>query len=309
MKTINNSSVILDTTTGEMTPIESGRYISVKELETRKINAKAKIDTVQRHKKDSTYRGPFTVALNRDFEDIYASGISDQTLNKIIYLSTYIDNNNKLVRDGGWQKATRIITPLTLQDIKNLLNVSDKPWRAFWREATENNLIIEKDGEYYLPRNMFRFCDTEYVDAKQTAMIKLFRHAVRYMYENTSNNTKRAMVHLYRLIPFINLTHNVMCENPFEKDIEKIVPLKMSDICRKLGIDVSNQTRFIRELKKLHFIDKQGKENSVITYRWFYKEEDIYWVTINPLFYSGYIEIDEAIEMADKMFLLKEDNK
>lgn len=249
-------------------------------------------------------RGGFTVMLCDDFNHIYHSDITPQTLNKLVYLSTFIGSDNAICYDGNWNKNKRCEKPMTLQDIKKTLGISEPSWRQFWRECTEKGLILQDGNKYKLPINMFRFCNNAKVNKKKVAMIKVFRQAVRYMYENTDDNSKRVLDYLYRLIPFINLKYNVLCANPFEQDKSKIIPLKVSDICEKFGVSVKNQSHFVQRLKKLRFEDKLGRKNSVITYRWIVsKDEEIYWVTINPAFYEGYMAVGDALEMIDSFLL------
>lgn len=242
-------------------------------------------------------RGKFTVVLCKDFENLYRSDITTPTLNKLIYLSTFIGSDNSICYDGGWADYKRTETPMTLEDIKKTMRISEPSWRSFWKECVDKGLILQDDGVYKLSIDMFRFCNNKKVDKKKVAMIKMFRQAVRYMYENTDEHSKRVLGYLYRLIPFINLKYNVLCTNPFEQDKTKIIPLKASDICEKFGISAKNQTRFIQQLKKLTFEDNLGRKNSVITYRWIIlADEEIYWITINPAFYSGYMGVAESLE-------------
>lgn len=242
-------------------------------------------------------RGNFFVSLCNDVMPL-CSNISEPTLNKIIYLATFIDSKNKISFDRAcFDDGNRRTVAMTKKDIMDTLGITRRIFYSFWKEVTDSGLVVEKDGEYFLPNNIFRYCNSKKINKKTTAIIKVFKHAVRYLYENTNQNSKRTLCYLYRLIPFVNLRYNVLCTNPFEMNKDKINCLSLSDICEMFGLSSDHQKRFLNALKKLTFIDKEGHERSVITYAWDIKDKERYWVRINPQFFSGYIPEDELMDM------------
>ena len=302
---INYDMQLVNQDTGESDTIKAGSKIippdRVRQMKDYALRAEQTTAEKNEAYSDTlSVRGNFFTVLCRDTELLWQN-VSEPTVGKLIYLATFMDKNNRICFDGGWQKEkdgiTRKARAMSKAEIQEILNVSYPTFRAFWNECVENECIIEKDGAYYLPKQMFRFCDSCNVNTKKIRMIKMFKHAIRYMYENTDERSKKTLVYLYRLIPFINLTYNALCLNPFESNKEKINALPLSKICEMFGIDPSNQTRFLKKLKKLRFVDKQGNNCSVIRYSWMYYNEDKYWVTINPQFYSGYISENDMLAM------------
>lgn len=317
---INYNTTLTDTNTGEVIEIEKGsKIISPKRQEEIKDYAQRAGLTL----KDKNVMYEATHQLRGQFYTIPCKGmnmlwedITEPTLSKLIYLATFIDNNNCICFDGNWeelsvdeqQMITRSGIPMTKQDIQKTLNVHRNTFSSFWKECITKQLIIEKNNCYYLPKDRFRFCNSSGINKSKISMVKMFKHAIRYMYEHTDERSKKTLVHLYRLIPFINLTYNGLCKNPFETQKEKIKALTLSDICELFEIDSSNQLRFLNKLKKLRFIDKEGKECSVIRYHWLYYDKDIYWITINPQFYSGYITESTMVEMVNEFRLDSTEN-
>lgn len=241
-----------------------------------------------------TLRGDFFVAvcLGANDETFY-NQVSEPTVNKIMYLATYMASDNCLCDDKG--------NIMTKGDIANVLNLHRHSFTSFWKECTAKNIIVGDDTDgYFLPKDKFRFLNNKRINRKENMMIKVFKHAVRYMYENTDERSKKMLSHLYKLIPYINLKYNVLCTNPFEMDKEKIDKISLSDMCLLLGVDVGQKKRVLNCLKKLSFIDKQGYERSVITYSWDrYQGGERYWIRINPQFYAGYAKTEDWIEMLD----------
>ena len=253
-------------------------------------------------------RGNFFTVLCRKTEVLWGN-LSEPTIGKLIFLGTFIDKNNCLCFDGGWETEgegrnrsfTRQSNPMTKSDIKKLLGVSDRTFYQFWNECVEAKALLETDDGIFLSKKMVRFCDSSHINKSKVRMIKVFKHAIRYMYENTDERSKKSLTNLYRLIPFINLKYNVLCENPFEMDKENIHPLTAADICEKLGLERKFHERVVKALKKLSFVDKQGDLRSVITYQWDMKnKEERYWIKINPQFYSGYISDEDMVKMIDE---------
>lgn len=293
---------------GEVNIIKAGSVLLTPEdLNRRKEYAEQASKSVddKREEFESTalVRGSFYSILCKGNEIL--PDVSDSTLNKLIFLATYIDPHGKICSDTTWRKddKNKYIKPtqkaLTKEEIQKVLQISRQSFTGFWKECIEKGMITEKSDGFYLPRSTFRFCETVRADKKKTKIIKVFKHAIRYMYTSTDERTRKWLTHLYRLIPFINLSRNVLCANPFESDTQKIEPLTLGQICDKLGIDRKNQTHLLRGLTKLKFVDKQGDVRSVIQYSWRYCNEDRFVVTINPQFYSGYITEENMIAMLD----------
>lgn len=304
---INYDTQFIDEVTGEVVPIQNGTKIISPDRQKQKQEYALKANQTFTEKNDKynatqKIRGNFFVSLCQETE-LFHTEVTEPTLGKLIYLATYIDANNCICHDGNWDKNIRNSIPMSKSDIQQVLQVSRQTFSPFWNECINKELIIENNGAYFLSKKMFRFCNNNNVSTKKTRMIKVFKHAIRYMYENTDERSKKTLIYLYRLIPFINLTHNGLCLNPFETDKDKIEPLSLAEICKLFGIDRRNQIYFLKKLKKLRFIDKQGVECSVIKYSWLYYDKDVYWITINPQFYSGYISEENMVEMVNEFYL------
>lgn len=316
---INEDMGLANVKTGEFYELEKGsKIISPERQEQKKKYAAHKSETFEsknfRYSQTMAVRGNFFAVLCDETELLWDQ-ISNPTISKLIYLSTYIDSNNCICFDGNWHKNNdngstviyRKPVPMKKEDIQNIMNVNRKTFSKFWNECIELNIITEKDGAFYLPKDMVRFCNNSGINKQKTRMIKVFKHAIRYMYQNTDERSKKTLSHLYRLIPFINLKYNVLCENPFEERVDMIKPLNAADICEMLGLERHMHKRVVNALKKLSFIDKNGDLRSVISYRWDMKNnEDRYWININPQFYSGYIKENEMISLVDE-FMLNDD--
>ena len=304
----NYDSQWVNTETGEVMDIQSGSKIVSPETNKQRQQYAISADQTFSEKNEQfsethNKRGSFFIAPCYE-TDLFWSQLTDHTLGKLVYLATYMDKNNCICHDGNWERegnvSKRNPIPMTKEEIREVLGVNRKTFAGFLRECITKEAIIETDNGYFLSKKMFRFCDDTGINRHKVPMVKMFKHAIRYMYTHTDERSRKSLVHLYRLIPFINLTYNGLCSNPFETDKNEIEVLSLGIICDKLGIDRSHQKRFLDKLKSLRFIDKEGVECSVISYRWIYYDKDIFWVTINPQFYSGYISEEAMVEMVNE---------
>lgn len=295
---------------GVVIPLPEGTSVTIwndqeKEIMERRNARRLSTDKKAEYYKESEkWRGEFFVTVcNKQQQELLYKDVTEPTVNKLMYLATFMRSDNCLCNDEG--------KPLDKAAISNLLLVRRITFSAFWKECIEKNLITgdDKNG-YYLPKDKFRYFNNKGLDQKKTALIKVFKHSVRYMYENTDERSKKSLSHLYRLIPYINLKYNVLCTNPFEMDKAKVNRITLADMCELLGVDKSQKHRLLNCLKKLSFIDKQGDERSVITYSWDrYQENERYWIRINPQFYAGYAKESEWIEMIKEFEIgMMEDN-
>jgi len=300
----NCESTLVDIETGEAIDVAAGsKLVSPERVKQMSEYAQKAELTNEAYKDTLTVRGNFFTVLCRKTEALWEN-LSEPTIGKLIFLSTFIDINNRLCFDGGWENNGQVIVrnskPMSKADVKEILGVGDKTFYQFWDECVTAQAIIETEEGIFLPKKLVRFCDSSKINKSKVRMIKVFKHAVRYMYENTDERSKKSLTNLYRLIPFINLKYNVLCANPFEQDKSNIRPLTAADICEKLGLERKYHERVVKALKKLSFVDMQGDLRSVISYRWDMKnKEERYWIKINPQFYSGYISDEEMVRMLD----------
>lgn len=236
----------------------------------------------------------YLIACDSGSQELLFNNISEPTVNKLMYLATFMADNNCLCEADE--------RPLTKSGIMETLAVNRHTFALFWKECIENNLILfDKEKRYYLPRDVFHNNDLSHVES---TILKVSKNAIRYVYENTDERSKRCLSHLYKLMPFLNIHYNVLCVNPFETNEDEMQPLSLSHICDLFGANKSKKHRFLNYLSKMSFIDEMGNKRSVISYTWdMLENRDRYWIRINPQFYAGYAKDSDWIEMLNEFEL------
>lgn len=276
----------VDGTTGEVVPVRANTTMMSHEeregLRSRRnvFRAHAEYALAQKEMCGDFYWTLF------DSKEAYYPDVSDSMLAKIIYLVTYMDYETNLlvVQDS----PTTPKRPMLRSDVAKVIRLHRCKFARFWQELMGTGIIVEEpDGRL---RVCSLFCRGSLAKSGKTAM-KVFTHAVRYMYENVDVRSHQYISYLFRLIPYINLRYNVFCQNPLETDRSEVVGMTAKDMCHIFGIDDTQVKRFIKTLFKLSFVDKHGDKRSVITLVTNYKNDnERNFILINPQFYSAYID-------------------
>ena len=300
-RTINDGYYV-DGATGEVIPVAANTTIM---SATEREGYKRKVDRGKEMKELVTLQkdlcGDFYWTLFDSREEYYPD-VSDSMLAKIIYLITYMDyDTNLLVMQDSPTSPKR---PMQKKDVAKVIRLYRTKFAKFWQEMLATGIITEEpDGKL---RVCALFCKGKITTKNKVAM-KVFTHAVRYMYENIDVRSHQYIAYLFRLIPYINLRHNVFCKNPLEAEKSKIVRMTVRDMCGILGMDTTQIVRFMKQiLRKLVFVDKNGDRRSVIQFLSDSKNDELRsFVIINPQFYAGYISKDEMLYILNEFVIEK----
>lgn len=299
VRTVNDGYYV-DSETGEMIPVAADATIASKE---ERENSKKKAEAYTKRAELALLQremcGDFYWTLFNSREEYYPN-VSDSMLAKIVYLITYMDygTNILMVRDS----STEPKRPMTKKDVQKVIRLHRCKFSRFWNEMLATGIIAEEaDGRLRVCKN---FCKGKLTN-KNAAAMKVFTHAVKYMYENVDVRSHRYIAYLFRLIPYISLRYNIVCKNPLETNESAIEWMTVKEICQVLKIDESQAARFMNNLFSLEFVDRQGDKNSVVMFLKNTKNDEVRnFIIINPQFYSGYMCQDDMRELLDDFKLI-----
>lgn len=271
--------------------IDARREFGVKHFEIEKQDRKDFLSAVG---DGGTYVWNYYVPLEANF-----SNIINPTAARLVYLATYINKDNYIAFDNG-----RI---MTRQNIQEVLKLDNRTFIRFLKEARANNYLLEDDVGFRLPLDKFGK-GTMTKDKNQVAA-KLFIHSVRFLYENATVSSHKMLGYLYVIVPYINLTYNVLCENPLETDKEKVRKMTVETLCEKLGLDVSHSGRFVNQLLKIQYPDRNGDTRSILISVKDTKNDKLReFLCVNPRLYSVFANKEKIMELTglSDAFLIKE---
>lgn len=271
--------------------IDARREFGVKHFEIEKQDRKDFLSAVG---DGGTYVWNYYVPLEANF-----SNIINPTVARLVYLATYINKDNYIAFDNG-----RI---MTRQNIQEVLRLDNRTFMRFLKEARANNYLLEDDTGFRLPLDKFGK-GTMTKDKNQVAA-KLFIHSVRFLYENATVSSHKMLGYLYVIVPYINLTYNVLCENPLETDKDKVRKMTVETLCEKLGLDVSHSGRFVNQLLKIQYPDRNGDTRSILISVKDTKNDKLReFLCVNPRLYSVFANKEKIMELTglSDAFLIKE---
>lgn len=167
--------------------------------------------------------------------------IDRASISRLIYLSTYIDYNdrqeNLLVKYGQNKK----VEPMTRKYIQKILRLSDTTFKSFISNMKKNNLIYELNNKFYISNEYFSKGKCDFNNKEYT---RIFINTTRFLYENVSIRQHKQLSYVFQLIPMIHYETNTIAFNPDEIDNNKILKMGLKDICEFLGVYTDNSTMY-----------------------------------------------------------------
>ncbi len=181
---------------------------------------------------------PYTpgVSLSKEL-----SNLDSATLARFLFCCSYRS------ADGFLTKSSRKDgKPLAPKDLQALMGLSDSAARKCFKPLFENGLLILRDGSIYpnpevISRGNIK--QTKYdVNSKK---IRGFYNGIQTLFEKCRDPRQhKAVGYIYKLIPWVNINYNILCSNPLEDELDKIVPLSTKEILTILGLATDKPKQF-----------------------------------------------------------------
>lgn len=285
---------LVDSETGEAVVIPVGTAIKTpEELEKSKKKRDKREENIRIAKWTNGNSGNFFWYLFQPCQNC-SDKINNRLLVDILYLVSYMDYNTDRLVIGSKKKK-----PMSKTDVKRIIKGHKKDFSVFWSAVIRTGIIQEEQNDLVVTSNFSRGS----LNLNGRIAVKIFVLPLRQLYEKSNVSDRSCLAYVFRLIPYTNIAYNVVCKNPLEKCYEKIEPLTLKEMCEALQVDVRNQTKIMRKLQSLSFIDKNGTEKYVVKLA--LKSKKRKFMLINPQFFSGYMSADTLSEL-DKEFVKKE---
>lgn len=172
-------------------------------------------------------------------KEIDLSNVAPAMVTKLVYLSTYMKyDGNKLMLTNK-QAMTR-------NDLADVLGISPRNAVNFWNSLSPDFLYEDDTGALYLNSGLFK--RGKLAKKKFLPYQRIFNNGVRKLYAASNGKNHKQMGYLFQLLPYISVEYNVLCRNPYEKDINAVELLSISDFCKLIGYSVAN----IDKLKRIY---------------------------------------------------------
>lgn len=231
----------IDTLTGEVYPT------------TRII---ARMDYVQDHYKDirksNNYMGTeLGNYFHLMYEELNDMELEDEMIVRFLRLAAnYMHYDNHVMT--GLTRRKRVKG--TVEELMKILNLS--------KGATSKtiNYLIDKEL-VYLNEHKEILLNKQFVNRgklekallkrnkeEKDIMTRVYFNGFRQLYDGTKPTQHKNLNVFIKILPFINVHHNVICINPLEEDITKVKPILWTEICALIGISSESSIKRIKRL-------------------------------------------------------------
>lgn len=258
MKEIDGKQYRINTKTGEVTEmltitIPYGSKVRTPEQQEQ---AKKRAEFLKRREEKAYYKRLVGKELGHFywiFADNAFSDLTPQTVAKLVMLCTF------LYYDDIFRKSLK--TTIKKKDLQGILNVSKKAVYDFWNEVNEK-YIVERDGHLGISENANIFRGQ--LAKKQIPEVRHFQkayiNAIRKLYRATDIRKHKQLGYIFKMIPYLNLEYNILCKDPFEQEIDSIMPLSIAELCQLINYNPTQSARLIKELQSLKFEHNHRQE-------------------------------------------------
>lgn len=206
-------------------------------------------------KKMNYLLGGFVQVMYANNELLFNEILSPAEVSRVLYLSTFINYENMLVKKGLYNKDI----PMTRKDIEKVMKLNRSAFNGFIKALKDKGILLEKDNVYYLSEKLFNKGKTK----QKEGYTRLFIQTTRRLYESCNSRKHKQLGYCFQLIPFIHYEQNRLCKNPNEQNIFNISNFTLKEICKLLKISTVNSSRFEKSL--LNFtVTWEGNEIPVI---------------------------------------------
>lgn len=169
--------------------------------------------------------------------------IEPQYMVRFLYLCSYVNYDNLLVT--GYGKGQIKLKELDLQQILKLSRAD------FFRTKSalkEYNLIsIDEDNNVVINE---KYASKGKINSKEKTInlevVRIFENGIKDLYENATAKEHKRLATFIKMLPYINIEHNIVCKNPEEKDMKKLILYSLTELTEML--EYKNQTRLKTDL-------------------------------------------------------------
>lgn len=211
--------------------------------------------------------------------------LKGSNITRLMLLATYINYDGFL--------SDRRNNPMTKNQMRTLLNISEREFRSFFKSMVDENIIFEKDDKFCINDSLFKRGELSPVDlailAKDEKYVtRIYINAIRDLYSKATVKSHKTLSYLFQVMPFVNRDYNIICSNPLETDLDKINKLSLGEFADLIHYDRTNISRLCNMLFNSTF-EVEGKELSAMRFVIDKSlDKNTYSMFINPrVYYAG----------------------
>jgi hypothetical protein len=189
-----------------------------------------------------------------DNMDMLNEILEPQELTRFIYLGTYCDRDGYLKSGSRYIIKNDIIDGLLYLSVNKARDCLNKLCDLELIEITEDDKVkVNYDFFHRGNKSDYKLLTNKHIDK----FVKLYIDAIRTIYRNVSIKQHKQLSVIFKLLPYINYKHNVICRNVNEQDKNKIDAMQIHEIAKMLGYCERNITQFRKMLYGITYKEKK----------------------------------------------------
>lgn len=203
-----------------------------------------KQETVKKHVKNFSE----IAELIRSFGGFYFScyknllklKLDKQYIFRFVYLCTLMNYENKI--EFGSAKGDNVLA--LEKDLQEILKLSKRETINTKKELIKNKLIIINDDKTISINNKYAV-KGDIDKRKLKGSVRAMEQGIQELYNKAKATEHKKLGLFIEILPYVNFTHNVLCKNPTETDINKVEAITLYELSKMFK---TNQTRLKRDL-------------------------------------------------------------
>lgn len=184
--------------------------------------------------------------------------------------------------------------PVTREVLMNLLAMDCA--RMYVDRAIESGILIKNNGVFEVGKNAVYDNEDSIILDGVSRSVAIGVEGFDYLYNRYACGANISLLgHLFKAIPYINARYNIICHNPDETKLERVIPISASDLMDLLGLPETYDLEFVDDYEDycitgsnelLVCIDDPLKRSPIIKSVQHYSQGRL--LVVNPnLLYSG----------------------
>ncbi len=178
-----------------------------------------------------------------EIEKEYQAELSQQDIARLMMIATYLDYQGYLAHSNGKM--------IGKSELKKILGLSAKAFYDLYGRLIQLDVLVEEGEEIRINQRYFvkGQLDSNEVQKKGLQYTRIYINGVRELYKACKSSQHKHLGVIFKLIPFIHQTLNIVCHNPDEKDVYNVKPMTLGEFSKVIGYGSDNVSRLKKELR------------------------------------------------------------
>lgn len=188
----------------------------------------------ERTKKDTSFlknSGLFFWVFYRPSDERYYPLDSGQELTRLLLLGQHLREDGVLARNR--------VRPLPRSQVIRMLSNTTSVGRSLLRKWCSQGVLQECEEGFRVNPSLMQRGPTNRQEERERVKqcvrkMRVYNQSVSSLVELNGTAKCKSLSYLFQVMPMVNREYNILCDNPYETELEKIVPLSLAEITKRL---------------------------------------------------------------------------